>query len=214
VKSAVYYLALLILLGTPYIFVYWFLLHPFAHYWRRLGAAGAFLIIHSVMLLLIGVIFHCREPLLRNHFGVNVPLMNLAVLLFLVSLYIGVRRARYLTFPIIIGLPELSPDNLGKLLTEGVYSQIRHPRYVEGFFGLAAFALFTNYLAVYIVWVAYVPAIFLIVFLEERELRQRFGDPYAAYCRRVPRFVPRFRQGKNLEAKNQHDPDNRRSTVI
>lgn len=214
-ESTAYYLALLILLvAPPYIFVYWFLLHPFAHHWRRLGASITFLIVHSVMLLLMVVIFHFREPLLQSHFEVNGLLLSLAVLLFLVALYIGVQRGRYLTFPILIGLPELSSDNPGKLLTEGIYSQIRHPRYVEGFFGLAAVALFTNYLAVYIVWMAYVPTIFLIVLFEERELRQRFGDLYMVYCRQVPRFVPSFRKGKNLEAKNQHDPDNRRSTVV
>jgi len=32
--------------------------------------------------------------------------------------------------------------------------------------------------------------VFLIVQLEERELRERFGTEYEAYCRRVPRFVP------------------------
>ena len=32
------------------------------------------------------------------------------------------------------------------------------------------------------------------VLLEERELRQRFGEPYEAYCRQVPRFFPRFRK--------------------
>jgi len=29
--------------------------------------------------------------------------------------------------------------------------------------------------------------------LEERELRERFGAEYDAYCRRVPRFLPRLR---------------------
>jgi protein-S-isoprenylcysteine O-methyltransferase Ste14 len=27
--------------------------------------------------------------------------------------------------------------------------------------------------------------------LEERELRERFGDPYRRYCGLVPRFIPR-----------------------
>jgi protein-S-isoprenylcysteine O-methyltransferase Ste14 len=35
------------------------------------------------------------------------------------------------------------------------------------------------------------PTLYLIVLLEERELRDRFGVEYEEYCRRVPRFVPR-----------------------
>ena len=36
-------------------------------------------------------------------------------------------------------------------------------------------------------------AFWLIVLFEERELRDRFGEAYAEYARRVPRFVPRWR---------------------
>ena len=31
----------------------------------------------------------------------------------------------------------------------------------------------------------------MIIEMEERELRERFGQEYAEYCIRVPRFVPR-----------------------
>lgn len=57
--------------------------------------------------------------------------------------------------------------------------------------GTVAVAFFTNYLAVYIVAVLIVPALYLVVVLEERELRDRFGEQYVEYCRRVPRFFPR-----------------------
>ena len=33
----------------------------------------------------------------------------------------------------------------------------------------------------------------LIAVLEERELRDRFGEEYEAYCRKVSRFLPRMR---------------------
>jgi protein-S-isoprenylcysteine O-methyltransferase Ste14 len=32
-----------------------------------------------------------------------------------------------------------------------------------------------------------------VVFIEEPELRERFGEPYEAYRRRVPRWLPRLR---------------------
>jgi protein-S-isoprenylcysteine O-methyltransferase Ste14 len=39
-----------------------------------------------------------------------------------------------------------------------------------------------------------VPGIYLIVLLEERELRDRFGRAYEEYCQGVPCFFPRWRR--------------------
>jgi protein-S-isoprenylcysteine O-methyltransferase Ste14 len=51
--------------------------------------------------------------------------------------------------------------------------------------------MIVNYLAIYIVFIAYIPVIYLVVLLEEQELRKRFGAAYEKYCREVPRFIPR-----------------------
>ena len=50
----------------------------------------------------------------------------------------------------------------------------------------------SNHLATYVAAAISFPMIFLIVVLEERELRTRFGSDYLDYCRSVPRFVPRL----------------------
>ncbi len=57
--------------------------------------------------------------------------------------------------------------------------------------GSVGWALILNYLGVYLMTAAVVMAIFFIVVLEERELRDRFGDAYLEYSKRVPRFIPR-----------------------
>jgi protein-S-isoprenylcysteine O-methyltransferase Ste14 len=56
--------------------------------------------------------------------------------------------------------------------------------------GTVAVALFANYLAVYVLALVLVPALYLVVVLEERELRERFGEDYVTYSQRVPRFIP------------------------
>jgi protein-S-isoprenylcysteine O-methyltransferase Ste14 len=40
----------------------------------------------------------------------------------------------------------------------------------------------------------------MVVLLEERELLDRYGPEYAAYTRRVPRFVPRLRRKTEPQA--------------
>jgi protein-S-isoprenylcysteine O-methyltransferase Ste14 len=42
-----------------------------------------------------------------------------------------------------------------------------------------------------VILAAGVPALFAIIHIEERELRDRFGEEYVRYCARVPRFWPR-----------------------
>ena len=94
---------------------------------------------------------------------------------------------------ILVGLPELSSrPEASVLLDEGIYGRIRHPRYVDVVLGVLAFALFTNYLAVYVMWVLALPVIWLLTVIEERELLGRFGERYADYRLRVPRFIPRL----------------------
>jgi hypothetical protein len=53
-----------------------------------------------------------------------------------------------------------------------------------------SYALFVNHAGVCVATVAGIPALSLVVVLEERELRERFGAEYAEYCRRVPGFLP------------------------
>ncbi len=182
---------LLLISGIPAL-LFWFVIHPFARFWRRVGHRWAYAAGFSVMTLLGWILFRLREPLLGTDYGTRWSLVLLAVVFLAVSLVIGVKRGKYLTSRILLGLPELdSRQGGGKLLTEGIYSRIRHPRYVEILSAFTAFALFANHLGSYLVLAAGFVLVYLLVLLEERELRERFGQAYVDYARRVPRFVPR-----------------------
>jgi Cu+-exporting ATPase len=69
---------------------------------------------------------------------------------------------------------------------------MRHPRYVQLLIALTGYALIANYLASYLVVALWVPGILVIALLEEKELRDHFGDAYQTYCRAVPRFLPKL----------------------
>jgi protein-S-isoprenylcysteine O-methyltransferase Ste14 len=97
---------------------------------------------------------------------------------------------------ILMGMPELAGEGgPGRLLCEGIYARIRHPRYIEIGLALLFDAMFTNFLASWVILAAGVPVLLAIIHIEERELRDRFGEEYVRYCERVPRFLPRRREG-------------------
>jgi len=81
-----------------------------------------------------------------------------------------------------------------KLVVEGPYQVVRNPMYwgvASVIFGEAA--IFHS-LALAELAVAFFVGVNLFVFLyEEPELRRKFGAEYEEYCRRVPRWLPRFR---------------------
>jgi protein-S-isoprenylcysteine O-methyltransferase Ste14 len=135
-----------------------------------------------------------REPFLRVEFGTSIPLIGLALVTLCAAAALFMKRRKHLTFKMLSGFPELSPDHYpGELLTQGIYGKIRHPRYVEVLLGTLSYALAANYFATYALVAPSVPTLYLIVLLEERELRDRFGSAYDEYCRRTPRFLPSIR---------------------
>ncbi|MBP1750132.1 MAG: isoprenylcysteine carboxylmethyltransferase family protein [Deltaproteobacteria bacterium] len=195
IETTVYYIALFTVVCVPPAIFLWFLIHPFAFFWRRLGAAATYLALIPILVAMGAGLYYFREPLLSIHFEVRLSLVVIAVFFLAIGIYIGIVRMRHLTISMLIGIPEISKEGQpGKLLTEGIYSHVRNPRYIEIGFGLAGIALAVNYLAVYILVILYIPVIYLVVILEEHELRKRFGAAYDRYCREVPRFIPRMRR--------------------
>jgi protein-S-isoprenylcysteine O-methyltransferase Ste14 len=195
-ETAAYYIALLIVVLFPPGILFWFIIHPFARRWRKLGPVSTYSVVVLFLVSLGSLIYLVREPVLRVRFGVSAPLSAIALPLFLAGLYVGVKRMHLLTLAIMLGVPEVSKKSPGRLITEGIYGYVRHPRYLEIGLVLASIALFVNYLAIYLILAAYMPVIYFVILLEERELRERFGKEYERYCQKVPRFIPRARKPK------------------
>ncbi len=191
-ETIAYYLALVFVMAVPAALASWFVLHLFAPWLRRAGPVAVRAATVAVILAVMCVIFLIRRPVLRLHFGVKAPLVGVAVILFWISSYLRVQILRQIPMRVMLELPEIAGQDAGKLITGGIYSRMRHPGYVAMSFAVVAVALFTNYLAMYVVALAYMPLIGFVAVLEERELAARFPGAYRAYCARVPRFVPRL----------------------
>ncbi len=196
-NTARYVIAVMLLVGWLPGVVLWFLVHPFVRFWRRIGQAWTYVLLSGFLVVSMVGLFLVRGRLLAVEFGTHYALLGAGVLCVTLGLAIAIQRRKHLTFRILAGLPEIFPKKYPpKLLSQGIYGTIRHPRYVEALFWVLGYAFLSNYLASYVLFAVSVPMIYLIVVLEERELLDRFGQEYDDYSRRVPRFFPRLKRSR------------------
>ncbi len=195
-----YYLALIWVVSlAPGPLLFWLLINPFVRFWRRVGPGWAYGVVGSLWALAMAGLFLVRHVLLAVEFGTNYYLTALGLVLLAASTWLGLVWFRRMRLWTIMGLPELAPDrHPQQLITTGVYAIIRHPRYVELCLALWGSALIANYLVLYLAAALWLPAIYAVVRLEEKELRDRFGVAYGEYSRRVPRFLPRISRASGL----------------
>lgn len=188
-----YVVGVLLVVGLPPGMAWWFLVHPFVGFWRRLGARSTMAVMILFFLASVLGLLMVRDMLLGPDLGFSWPLFAAGVVLCLLAGWMGWKRKRYLTLRILAGVPEVEADEdeRGKLLNEGPYARIRHPRYVEIAVATFGYAALANYLGCWILAVLTLPVLHGIVLLEERELCDRFGDAYRDYVRRVPRYFPK-----------------------
>lgn len=79
------------------------------------------------------------------------------------------------------------------LITKGPYSLVRNPLYVFTIMGTAGIGALSGSVVIAVLFAALAVAVFsLVVRQEEVFLESTFGQEYAAYAARVPRFWPRF----------------------
>lgn len=190
--TARYIVTYLIVITFPPVLAFWLVLHPAIGFWRRLGPTRTYVIMIPAMLLGVFAMTRVTDVLLAVEFGTNYLLWPLVVLFYGISVRIELRCRRKLKPKTLVGVPELAPpEGGGTLLEDGIYGTVRHPRYVGVLFSVQALAFFANYLALYLFVPVLIAVVYAIVVLEERELRDRFGDEYVQYAVRVPRFIPR-----------------------
>ena len=189
-----WFVAVLIVVMVPPSIGAWYLIHPFARFWRRLGTVASFFVISSLLISAAVLLWHVSPALVGRDLGFQPWLLVPAATAAVAGGYIAKKRRKYLTQRVLVGTPELSKTDPGKLLTEGIYARTRNPRYLEFLLLCFVYVAVANYSGAWVVYLLMFPAIHLVVLLEEPELRDRFGAEYEEYCRRVPRYIP-TRQG-------------------
>ncbi|MBI3783566.1 MAG: isoprenylcysteine carboxylmethyltransferase family protein [Deltaproteobacteria bacterium] len=122
--------------------------------------------------------------------GAAAVLFIAGMALWAVCLDVFSRRGRGTPFPL---------DAPRELATSGPFAIVRNPIMVAELAVIWAEAFYLSTLGVYLYAVVATLAGWLaVIFVEEPELRQRFGARYEEYCSRVPRWLPRLRTRQSV----------------
>jgi len=178
--------ALVLFLQLP-IPLYWFVVHASVSFRRRhpkaiyvIGLLVSWPPVTAALFWFHGQLFRAYQPM---------ALAAIAGLLLIVfEGWIFWRVHRDLGTARLVGKTEIS--GRGEMADGGIYGYIRHPRYVGSFLAILGACLLAKTRTMWIVAAIWAALMLTAIFLEERELEARFGDPYTRYCRRVPLFFP------------------------
>jgi protein-S-isoprenylcysteine O-methyltransferase Ste14 len=84
----------------------------------------------------------------------------------------------------------------GKIINEGIYKYIRHPRYLGRIFVSLSFGFFANNILGLCVSVIHFSAFLILSFFEDNELKQRFEEEYTQFKKLVPGYIPKIKNWK------------------
>ncbi len=83
--------------------------------------------------------------------------------------------------------------NSHALIEGGSYRIVRNPMYLGILLiGSGVVFMLFNWWVIFLFLLIFASRYFPLIFSEEKKLRNMFGEIYDAYCRRVPRIIPRF----------------------
>ncbi|NIO79390.1 MAG: DUF1295 domain-containing protein [Candidatus Aminicenantes bacterium] len=86
----------------------------------------------------------------------------------------------------------------GELVTDGIYSKVRHPQYSGLFLITIGMLIQWPTLLTLIMWPILMVVYYRLAKREEKECEQQFGEEYQQYRQQVPAFFPVLRSDKEL----------------
>lgn len=186
--------ALVLFLNLP-IPLYWFVVHPRIGFWRSHRKAAYITGLLCSWPPVTATMAVYRHELFRPVWpSVWAIVTGLVFIVFEGWIFWRVRRD--LGGARLVGQTELSGG--GELAQQGIYARIRHPRYVGSFLAILGACLLAGTRAMWLVAGVWLLLTRITIAFEERELRARFGQEYADYCRRVPGFLPRLGKSRPI----------------
>jgi protein-S-isoprenylcysteine O-methyltransferase Ste14 len=174
--------------------VFWLIIHPAIKFWRRCGTR-AYGVALPLWLLSGATLLFLRHELFADRLNRNAVTSLMGTGLVLLGVWLSRRVHREFSWRRLLELPEIIPErHPGGVVRSGIYAKLRHPRYLEFMITCMGLALLTGAGGIFVLAILTVLLYLIVAPLEERELRQQYGQACEAYRSEVPRFLPRRRR--------------------
>lgn len=173
--------------------LFWLVVHPFIDRWRRLGRRGYTLIL-PIWAVFIGGAFSIVWPFRFARYYATWAACVPAAFLFWIGFSIYSAAFKSFDRVQVSGLAELEPGkHRQELVTSGIRARVRHPIYLGHLCEILAWCVGSGLVALYALAGFAVVTGAIMIRIEDRELEERFGEPYRAYRRAVPAVIPKLR---------------------
>ena len=172
--------------------LFWLMIHPRADYWRmRPGSPyGVLVPVWMGMWVGLGVLTSpWRSTALYDRVWSWIP----AGLLFALGFWIYRQAGAHFSWKQLGGLPEVLPGQREqRLMTTGIRARVRHPVYLAHLCEMLAWSAGTGLVVCWVLTGFAVASGAVMIRMEDAELENRFGEPFAIYRKRVPAVLPRW----------------------
>lgn len=189
-------LALMMVMMWPLVVMFLIELHFAIDFWRRLGV-WTYLVLFIEWLPVGFAIYFLRDVILYYQFVPGVPFLIVGVVAIALGIALHSWTIKLLGVKATVGYTEIKPDSQSEnqgLITSGPFSVVRHPSYWAHTAIIAGIFLITGVISVGIVAIIDLAITnFITTKIEDRELLERFGNQFAEYKKKVPRFFPKMK---------------------
>lgn len=171
---------------------FWFVVHPWAEYWRsrRRSPYRVLLPAWIGMWIVAGVV---TGPWRRLQIYATLGSWIPAVMLFVAGSLVYILAAKGFSAKQLGGLPEVMGQHKEqRLVTSGIRARVRHPIYLGHLCEMLGWSIGTGLAVCYGLTAFAVVTGAVMIRMEDAELEHRFGEDYRTYRQEVPALLPKI----------------------
>lgn len=171
--------------------LFWLMVHPRAHKWRRTERSPFRFLVPAWITMWIGI--GALTGPWRNVAIYSTPWSWIpAAVFFATGFFLYARSRAYFSWAQLGGLPEVREHRESRLVKTGIRARVRHPVYLGHLCEMLAWSIGAGLLVCWLLTAFAIATGAVMIRMEDAEMAKRFGSEYDAYRNSVPAVLPRI----------------------